>query len=145
MRLSPRATRKELCLAWGQGFTVARVGDPRWLRHWDACRASRRPYIRVTPRRLYADVELDMLPAGRCLSEGQVTDAALILIRYGDRRSLRGWTARTLTITRVPLAQVQGLLAVLLDFLCWCEIRWAMEQEPGNLAVWIISTKGLGH
>lgn len=146
MRLPVRGARERLRQAQARGYIVAKMGDVGpWLRHWDACRQAQRPYIRVIQRRLYADIEVDMQPAGWRLSDSQVTDVALILIRYGTRRSLRDWTERILFISRVPLTQVQNLLTELLCFLLRCEICRAIKQEHGNLAVWIISTKGLGH
>lgn len=49
---------------------------------WSECERSKKPYIAVKPRRAWARVEYDLLPAGRELNDEQLERLAGLFRRY---------------------------------------------------------------
>ena len=117
-RAFPRlGVREALAQAEQCGYIIASRGQAnlsnRW---WHLCEVARRPYVRITPRRTWAAIELDMEPAGRRLSELEVQRVRAAIREFNNPK---GWYSRGQSFTylaKVPVevarAAASALLAV---------------------------------
>jgi hypothetical protein len=81
---------------------------------WYDCERTRWPYVRVTPRRTYATVSLDMLPTGRELSDDKAQALQALGQRCQPNATSWYWGPSGALFPRVPLADAESVADELL-------------------------------